>query len=197
METNDKRLEGILNVLCVCRGVLAVKVLSEGKKREILDVESRVEEKIIFGMCKSLNRGLREALQREFTAAMVIRSTEFQYPHHPSMNMVCDDEIVGEQVNDEKRIKELKKTPGNFFLWEEFVVYVRKLPRGLERRKKMQIVFLPREPLQLSGLSYIENSVFGVPSTEGDALTKRMLHIQSEEAVLETCLVGFDMKKHS
>lgn len=100
-----------------------------------------MEEKIIFGMCKSLNRGLREALQRKFTAAMVIRSTEFQYPHHPSMNMVCDDEIVGEQVNDEKRIKELKETPGNFFLWEEFVVYVRKLPRGLDGIARANYIF--------------------------------------------------------
>ena len=193
--TKDLELEGILRTLQECRGVLALKVLSEEEKREILDTEGRVEEKIVFGMCKSLNKGLREALQREFTVAMVIQTSEFQYPHHPYMSMICGDQVVGELIRDEKRVEELRKIPGNLFLWENFVVYMKKLPRNPKERDEMRVVYLPREPLQLKELPCTENSVFGTPSTEGDTLIKRILTIQCKEPTVGTCLVGFNIKK--
>ena len=195
METKDGQLDGVLRTLRECRGVLALKVLSEEEKGEILDTEGRVEEKIVFGMCKSLNKGLREALQREFTVAMVIQTSEFQYPHHPYMSMTCGDQVVGELVRDEKKAEELRKTPGNLFLWDNFVVYMKKLPRNQKERDEMQIVYLPRTPPQLKGVSYVKNSVFGTPSTEGDTLIKKMLAIRSEKPTVGTCLVGFNIKK--
>jgi len=195
VETKDAQLEEVLRTLRVCRGVMALKVLSEEEKGEILDTEGRVEEKIVFGMCKSLNKGLREALQREFTVAMIIQTSEFQYPHHPYMSMICGDQVVGELVKDKKGVEELRKTPGNLFLWENFVVYTKRLPRNPKERDEMRIVYLPREPLQLKGLPYVKNSVFGTPSTEGDTLIKKMLAIRSEEPTIGTCLVGFNIKK--
>jgi hypothetical protein len=195
VETEDAKLEGVLRTLRECRGVIAIKVLSEEERREILDIEGRVEEKIVFGLCKSLNKGLREALQREFTVAMVIQTSEFQYPHHPYMSMIWGDQVVGELVKDEKKVEELRKNPGNLFLWENFVVYMKKLPRNPKERGEMRVVYLPREPLQLKGLPYIKNSVSGTPSTEGDTLIKKMLAIQSEELTIGTCLVGFNIKK--
>jgi hypothetical protein len=191
----DRQLEEVLRSLRECRGVLAMKVLSEGDKEKILDVESKVEEKTVFGMCKSLNKGVRESLQRESTVAMVIQTSEFEYPHHPYMSMMCGDQVVGELVNDEERIEEMKKNPTNLFLWRNFVVYIRKLPRDPEERKKMRVVYLPREPTQLRGLQHVRNSVFGTPSTEGDTLIKSMLCIESKESVLGTCLVGFDIEE--
>ena len=191
----DRQLEEVLKSLRECRGVLAMKVLSERDKEKILDVESEVEEKTVFGMCKSLNKGVRGSLQREFTVAMVIQTSAFEYPHHPYMSMICGDQVVGELVNDEKRIEKLKKNPTNLFLWKNFVVYIRKLPRDPEERKKMRVVYLPREPIQLRGLQHLRNSVFGTPSTEGDTLIKSMLCIESKESVLGTCLVGFDIEE--
>jgi len=195
MGTKDMELEGVLRALQECRGAIAIKVLSEKEKGEILDTEGGVEEKIVFGMCKSLNKGLREALQREFTVAMVIQTSEFQYPHHPYMSMICGDQVVGELIRDEKKVEELRKTPGNLFLWENFVVYMKKLPRNPKERDEMRIVYLPREPLQLKGLPCVKDSVFGTPSIEGDTLIKKMLAVSSQESTVGTCLVGFNIKK--
>ncbi len=184
----------VLRTLRECRGVIAIKVLSEEEKREILDVETMVEEKIAFGMCRSLNKGLREALEREFTVAVVIQTSEFRYPHHPYMVMVLGDEVMGELVNNKQKIGELRKDPYNLFLWENFVVYMKRLPRNPKERKEMRIVYLPRKPTQLQELPSVTDSVFGVPSPEGDTLIKRMLAIGSEESIVGTCLVGFNIK---
>lgn len=193
----NAQLETVLRTLKQCRGVIATNVLSEEERKQVLDVESEVENKIVFGMCKSLNKGVREALEREFTVAMVIQTAEFEYPHHPYMVMACGDQIVGELIDDAKRIEELRKTPTNLFLWNNFVVYMKKLPRNPAERSQMRVVYLPGNPVQLQGLPYLEDSVFGTPSPEGDSAIKRMMDIQSKESVVGTCLIGFNIKKQS
>jgi hypothetical protein len=188
-----KKIEEVLKLLKGCKGVLKTKTLTEEEKREILDVEKKEEEEIVFGMCKSINKGVREALQREFTVATVINSSVFEYPHHPHMVMVIEDQIVGEQINDQKIIEELKKDPMNLFLWNRFVIYVKKLPKESTERKKLRMVYLPRKPSQLDCLSFLSKCCFGVPSTKGDSLLKKILNNQSNQTVLGTCLVGFDI----
>jgi hypothetical protein len=192
-ECERKKIEEVLKLLKNCKGVLKIKVLTEEEKREILDVEKKVEEEIVFGMCKSLNKGVREAIQRELTIATVINSSIFEYPHHPPMVMVVDNQIVGEQINDQGDIEELKKDPNNLFLWNKFVIYVKKLPKESTERKKLRMVYLPRKPVQLDCLSFLSKCCFGVPSTKGDSLLKKILNIQSNQTVLGTCLVGFDI----
>lgn len=189
----DVVLQNVLGKIRECRGVLAVKALSELEKKRISEVESQVENKIVYGMCKSLNQGVRESLQRDFVVAMVIQTSEFQYPHHPYMNIMCGDQVIGELVSDKEKIDELKQDPSNVFLWDNFVVDTRRLPRDPEKRRQLRLVYLPREPLQLTGLEDIENAVFGTPSTEGDKLIKGMLDFKSNDSVTGTCLVGFDV----
>lgn len=191
----DARVEEVLKTLQDCCGVIAVKVLSEEEKREILKVEGEEEEKIIFGMCRSLNEGVREALKREFTVAMIIDTSKFQYPHHPYIIMKCGDKVLGELIGDEEKIEELRRDPSNLFLWRNFVVYMKRLPRDPKERKKMRVIYLSREPPQLQSLSYIRNSVFGTPSTRGDILIKRMLTVQSQDPNVGTCLIGFNIER--
>lgn len=195
MGAKKGQLESVLRTLRECRGVIAVRVLSEDEKKEIFDLERRVEENIVFGMCKSRNNGVREALQREFTVAIVIQTSLFQYPHHPHMSLMCGDQVLGESVTDRRKREELRKKSSNFFLWEDFVVYMKKLPRGREERGKMRMIFHPREALQLKEVPCVEDSVFGTPSTEGDARVKRLMDIQSEDTILGTCLLGFNLKR--
>ena len=191
--TTKMILQEALDKLRQCQGVLAVKALSEQEKQRISDVECEAENKIVYGMCRSLNQGVRESLERDFTVAMIIQTSEFQYPHHPYMNIVCREQVVGELVRDKEKIDELRKDPGNVFLWDNFVVNMKKLPRDPKRRREMRLVYVPREPLQLRGSEDIGNVVFGTPSTEGDALIKNMLDFRSNDIVVGTCLVGFDV----
>ena len=186
-------IEEVLEVLSDCRGVVAIKVLSEEEKNRILHVESEVEGRIVFGLCKSLNEGLRKALQREFTVAMVIQTSDFDYPHHPYMNIMSGDQVIGELVYEKEKLRSLRNSPTNLFLWDNFYVDRKKLPRDPEERRKMRVVYVPREPLQLKGMQRVANAVFGTPSTESDALIKEMLDTKSGSNTRGTCLVGFDI----
>jgi len=193
MEIGNAWIEEVLMTLRECSGVIAVKILSEEEKKEILNAESKAEEKIVFGMCKSLNKGVREAVRREFAVAMVIQTSDFQYPHHPYMIMVCGDQVLGELVEDRKKIEELRKNLITSFCGRTFVVYMKKIPRNREEREKIRLIYLPRKPVQLRGIPYIRDSVFGTPSTPCDMLIKKMLAIQSQDITIGTCLIGFNI----
>lgn len=195
VETKNDQLECVMRTLRECCGVIAARLLSEEEKQMVLELEKNVEEKIVFGMCKSLNEGMRAALQMEFTVAMVIQSSKFPYPHHPHVSMKCDDQVIGELITDVGTLEELKKNSHNFFLWENFVVYVKRLPKDPSGRSKLRFIYPSREAIQLQGLPSIKCSAFGTPSTEGDVLIKRMLDVSSEEGVVGTCLVSFILAK--
>jgi hypothetical protein len=143
-------------------------------------------------MCKSWNEGVRDALDREYAVALIIDTSLFQYPHHPHMSVIWKDQIVGEQVNDDDRIQELKKDRFNFFLWDTFVIYMKKLPKAPKDRNQIRFVYRRRAPRQLKGLSRVYNTVFGTPSTESDLLIKKMLQVTANEAIIGTCLIGFN-----
>lgn len=193
--TDLTHFEAVLKALRNCKGVLEARALTEEERRRVLEVEQKAEEKVVFGMCRTLNRGVREALEREYAVALVIDSSEFEYPHHPHMRMVWGDMVVGEQVRDKERIEELKRDRSNFFLWENFVLYMPKLPKGAEERKKLRMVYVERQAVQLEGHPYVERSVLGTPSMEGDILIKELLSIHNDKPTVGTCVVGFDLRK--
>jgi len=195
METTNDCLELVLEKLRGCRGFKTLKVLTANERRHILEVEKKAEERIAYGMCRTLNQGIKEAIQRDYTVAVVMDTSIYEYPHHPYVLMVCDDAIVGEQVKDLKRIEELKRDRSNFFLWDNFVIYTQRLPKEQEERHKLRIVYPPRETLQLEGITYVEKGTFGTPSTDGDTLVKKLLSFTSNDSVMGTCLIGFNIKR--
>lgn len=195
METTNDCLELVLEKLRGCRGFKTLKVLTANERRHILEVEKKAEERIAYGMCRTLNQGIKEAIQRDYTVAVVMDTSIYEYPHHPYVLMVCDDAIVGEQVKDLKRIEELKRDRSNFFLWDNFVIYTQRLPKEQEERQKLRIVYPPRETLQLEGIAYVEKGTFGTPSTDGDTLVKKLLSFTSNDSVMGTCLIGFNIKR--
>jgi len=183
----------VLNSLIGMKGVLSARILREGEKGELLSAESKSEERVVLGMCRSYNRGIREALGRDASIAIVINSSEFVYPHEPHMRLLYKDEIVGEEVYDEKRASELRGSRNNVFLWSNFVVYQDRLPRDRKGREEMRITYLPRPFPELAEIGRVEDGVFAEPSMDGDLAVKRMLNFSSTDPVVGTCLVGFNI----
>ena len=193
MDLTTGLLEQVLRTLRECRGVLVARLLSTEEKRQLLALESAVEEKIVFAMCRSRNDGVRAALHLEYTVALVIQSDLFPYPHHPHISMECDDQVVGELITDAAQLEILKTSRHNFFLWDNFVIYMQRLPTDPAARRRLRIVYPPREALQIRDLPSVTRTAFGTPSTEGDAWIKRLLAVPGDDGAIGTCLVGFTL----
>lgn len=178
------------------KGVIKIKLLSTEEKKTILEVEKREEDKIAWGMCKSINQGVREALNREYTVGIIIDSSKFQYPYHPHMVIKYKNETIGEEVTEEKAA-ELRSEKTNIFLAENFVVYLHKIPREPEAREKIRLYYLPR-PFEIPiKPSVISSCVLGVPSVEGDRKLKELLSIDMKALEIGTCLVGYNSSSES
>lgn len=181
----------VLDTLRGLRGVISARLLGDEERRQIIAIEEREEDRIILGMCKSLNEGVREALNRGFTVAMVIDSGEFQYPSHSYMEVLYRDRVVGENVSKEQAA-ELRKSRRNIFLWENFVLYYDRMPKDLKARREMRIVYRSRPFDPLEALPEVKDSAFGVPSVACDAKVKELLAVENGDPVLGTCLIGFN-----
>ena len=193
MDDIDACLKDAAGVLRGCRGVEGVQFLSSEEKDSLLAVEEAAEDKVAYGMCKTSNKGLREALLRDFTAVLLIDSSTYEYPHHPSMVMVYDGIVVGEQVKDPDKREELRKDRKNFFLWDEFVIYTPLLPRETEAKQRLRMVYKPMEVTQLEPVHCVDDAVFGTPSTEGDTLLKELMNCGATHPDIGTCVIGFNM----
>lgn len=194
MEKNNTCIGAAIRKLNECVGIKIVKRLGVEEKDLILETESKAESNIAYGMCRTVNEGVREAISRDCTIAAVIDTAIFEYPHHPYVKMVLGEVEVGEQVDDQNKIIELKKDRKNFFLWENFVIYTSKLPKKQEDRQKLRIKYVQREAAQLKGVDCVGGAVFGTPSTETDILVKKILSFSSSENSIGTCLIGFNIK---
>ena len=192
-QLNDQDRLMVTKNLESLKGVIKLKLLSDDEKKTILEVEKREEEKIAWGMCKSINEGIREAINREYTIGMIIDSSEFQYPYHPHMVIKYKDKTIGEQVSEEKAA-ELRSEKTNIFLGEKFVVYFHKIPRETEAREEIRLYYLARPFKIPKTQTAISNCVLGVPSVEGDTKLKELLGVDMKEIEIGTCLVGYDSK---
>ena len=188
----DACLNEAVDVLGGCRGVKNIRFLTTEEKSNLLAVEEAAEDKVAYGMCKTSNMGLRESLLRDYTAVLLINSSTYEYPHHPSMAMVYDGLIVGEQVKGSDKREELRKDRKNFFLWDEFVVYTSLLPREKEAKQRLRMVYKPMEVNQLEPVHCVEKAVFGTPSTEGDTLLKELMNWGETHPDIGTCVIGFN-----
>ena len=192
MDNVDACLDDAVDVLRGCIGVKDIQFLTSDEKDRLLAVEVADEKKIAYGMCKTSNKGLKEALRRDFTAVLLIDSSIYEYPHHPYMVMVYDDIVVGEQIKDPVKQEELRKDRKNFFLWDEFVIYTPLLPRDKGAKERLRMVYKPMEVIQLDPVHCVDMAVFGTPSTEGDTLLKELKNWGETHSDIGTCVIGFN-----
>jgi len=192
LDNDDACLRDAVDVLRSCVGVKDIRLLTSEERDKLLSVEEADEDKIAYGMCKTSNNGLREALNRDFTTVLLIDSSIYEYPHHPYMVMVYDDIVVGEQVKDSGKQEELRKDRKNFFLWDEFVIYTPLLPREKEAKQRLRMVYKPMKVVQLDSVDCVDEAVFGTPSTAGDSLLKEMKNWGVTHPDIGTCVIGFN-----
>ena len=186
-------LETVLRTLRSCKGVLAARLLNDEERRQVLRVEAKAERKLFLETCPTVNQGVREALASEYAVGLVIDSDEYEYPHHPHMKLLCGDTIVGEQVKEPTRKAELRRDRSMIFLWDDFAVDRRRLPRNREDRNQLRLVYEACSVAQLQNHACVTRSVYGTPSVEGDGAIKHLLAITRQEPVIGTCIVGFNL----
>jgi len=181
----EKTLRGI-------EGIVDVERLNNDDRAEILDLEQKAEQILMMGLAKTVNRGLRDAINRDVTYA-AIHDPDLRHPPGPTVIWVREDEIVGEEVWDRAIIEELKKREDVLFIGEGFVLYADKIRRI--RKTEMTVVFPGLLVPELQNIDKIESVVSATLSAPADLHIKRKLGWSTTDPKIGTILIGFNLIK--
>jgi hypothetical protein len=162
-----------------------VAVLSREEVAEVLRLEGEAEKKAMMGLGKGINLGLREALKRRnaFACATDLNLT---WPECSYIKLVCDGEVIGEDVYDKAALEDLKKK--GHMVAGNLVLYKDKMKVFKEKRDEMRVHILPMEIPELT----VCGAVVGVPSPPADIYLKTTLGVDTEDNRLGTIVVGVD-----
>lgn len=184
-------LNKILNVISNLDGFLTLGVLTQMDKEHIIALESE-EENVDFLGFKRYNEGLREALNREYSIALVFRSSIFPMPHKPPVKLMYKGLVVGEMLYDNVR----PGYKGRFIeVFKGFVIYPDLMPKEYSEKMHVKLVYLKRFPEFVVGLNdIIDDPVFGDPSPKVHDFLLKKFKISSIFDDIATGILGFNIK---
>ncbi|MDM8544565.1 hypothetical protein QUF90_26095 [Desulfococcaceae bacterium HSG9] len=175
------------------KGILEAVPFSSEDIRKILDIERDAEKKAIMGLGSVINSGVREVLNCELIY-VALTNMDFSWGDHASLIMKKGDELVGEEVQNKKRIAELSKRKDVWFMHQNFVIYKDKVSFPKDLMKKIchfEIPSLPTDWHQLEDWPIEYRSIiYANPSTPCDNFLKKRYFDGIHEKGLGTILVG-------
>jgi len=180
-------IEKVLEALKKVKGVVEPIVLSVEDRNKILELERQAEKRTLMGIWPGVNIGVREALNRQVVVA-ALTTEEFQWPIK-TVELVCNGEVIGEQVSFEEA--ERLKEKGNIVIGN-FVIYKEKFIKADKAKVKLLILPLKLEELKVEG---VKDLVVGSPSVPADLYIKSIIGL-SKASKYRNCgsiIVGFNL----
>ncbi|XRH75257.1 MAG: hypothetical protein ACO0C9_07115 [Candidatus Methanosuratincola verstraetei] len=166
-------------------GIISVKELTEEEKSEVLKLEEQAEKGVLMGLCRGINIGVREALKKAKVFACATDRC-FKWPQSSYIKIVCGEEVIGEDVNEQQRLERLK-CEGNIVAGT-LVFYRDKMRLFKDRRDETMVQILPLEMGEILG----KKVVVGSPSPPADLFLKSRMGIDTGCTGLGTVLIGID-----
>jgi len=185
-------IDEVEKVLQSIKGIVDVERLNNQGRAEILDLEQKAEQVLMMGLAKTVNRGLRNAIDRDVTYA-AIHDPDLRHPPGSTVIWVREDEIIGEEVWDKAIIEELKKREDVLFIGEGFILYTDKIRRM--QKTEMTVVFPGLPVPELQDIDKIGDIVSATLSAPADLHIKRKLGWSTTDPKIGTILIGFNLVK--
>jgi hypothetical protein len=179
------------------KGIIKAGPFSNDNRPKMLDIEQEAEKNAFMGLGTVVNAGVRKVLTYEFIY-VALTNMDFDWGCHASLVMKKGEELVGEEVQDKKRIAELSKREDVWFMHQNFVIYKDKVSFPQDLMKKICYFEIPGRPadwcrLEDEAIEY-NSIIHAVPSTLGDTFLKEQYFDGIQEKGLGTILVGVEFK---
>jgi len=183
-------LDKVESILRNVEGTLGVYPLSRVELRRILELEEKHEENASGSSTRCLNLGVREVSRRQVALA-VVKTCNFPRPVSPTIVLVSDGVIVGEEIVDSAKNEELEKNPKAILIDRQFVMYQDRVKSHPASDSVFQ--FPPTPFPLLEKMEEIRDVVSASPSALSDLYIKEKGGWQVADPQLGTILIGFDL----
>lgn len=183
-------LDKVESILRNVEGTVGVYPLSRAELRRILELEEKHEENASGSSTRYLNLGVREVSKRQVALA-VVKTSNFPRPVSPTIVLVSDGVIVGEEIVDSAKNEELEKNPKAILIDRQFVMYQDRVKSHPASDSVFQ--FPPTPFPLLEKMEEIRDVVSASPSALSDLYIKEKGGWQVADPQLGTILIGFDL----
>ena len=183
----------VVNAIKNFKGVHQVIVLKEEDKKKVLELEMSVEQKVLMGLGRGDNQGVKISLEREITIAFVT-DIDYAWPPGPNVILVCNGNVVGYEVSDPKTLEELKKRK-DALLMGNFVMFKDMVSKHLHATKEPPFVIFPVKSCpDVEKISKVHEVVQGSPSPPICDYLMRKMKANFKDKQLGIALLGFNIK---
>jgi len=184
-------IRNVLSIIREIKGVHQVIVLSDEDKEKVLELERQAERKVIMGLVKGDNQGVKTALNRAAVIASVTDS-RYVWPLGPSLLIFWKGKFIGEEVSDPKKLEKLRDNR-NVVLIGSLVLYKDRILGFSLTTKEPPIVVFPAKPFPtVEKITKVYDAVQGSPSPPTNRYLKMRMKADLEDTELGTIVVGFN-----
>jgi hypothetical protein len=151
------------------------------------------EKKKGFRWISADNLGVRESLKREFKYAIAYLKPLFKNYNskieESSVLFICDDNIIGEDISSNKRLKKNMNDRNSIFIGSNFVFYKDKMRNS---KGETRIIIPCKKFPPLEGFPYASDVISGSPSSSTDKYFKTKMGLNACNPELGTIIIGFN-----
>lgn len=189
MENNDI-IELVTSSIKEIKGVGEVYVLTDEDRAVISDLEKKADQMTLMGLGIGDNKGVKQVLNNDVMMAFTT-DMDYEWPPAPNVVLMHDGCVVGEDVDDECKLDELKNCEdhlviGNIVLFDKSVI------KNMDVAKNPLVVVLPPKPCsEAECLNGVCNAHLASPSPPSDEYIKNKIGFEHVQGT-GTFLLGFD-----
>ena len=144
MMQREEIIERVRQRLKEIKGVGETYVLLEEDRENIKELEKKADEMTLMGLGRGDNRGVKEVLKKDVVIPFTT-SMDYVWPACPNVVLMHHDRVVGEDMDDECKLNELKSCRDNLVIGN-IVIYDKELLKSIDPKNDPLIVVLPPKP---------------------------------------------------
>jgi hypothetical protein len=192
MMQREEIIERVRQRLKEIKGVGETYVLLEEDRDNIKELEKKADEMTLMGLGRGDNRGIKEVLTKDVVIPFTT-SMDYVWPCCPNVVLMHHDRVVGEDMDDECKLNELKNCKDNLIIGN-IVIYDKDLLRSIDAKNDPLIVVLPPKPCaEVDELPHICNVALASPSPPTDEYLKQKMGLPQSHGT-GTFILGFDFE---
>jgi len=186
-------IDKVIEELSKVKGVGHCEVLSDEDRRVIGEMEAKADEMTLMGLGRGDNKGVKEVLKSD---VLIVFTTDmnYQWPPAPNVILMQNGEVVGEDTDDEEKLKELS-TSKDAIVMGNIVIYNKCALSSIGGKCEPLVVVLPPKKCdEIECLPGVSSAYLASPSPPTDEYLKERI-CKSNECGSGTFLLGFNIVK--
>jgi len=183
----------MLAILNKVKGIVDVALFASQDRRKIIEIEQDAEKRSLMGLGKVFNAGVRDVLNCDLIYA-ALNNMDFDWGGCATLVLKKGDEVVGEEVRDEKIIAKLANRKNVWFMHKNFVVYKDKVSFPQDIMQKICYFEIPCIPAEWcpteDNIFQCHSIIYASPCTPSDTFLKERYFNEADEKGSGTIIVG-------